>query len=66
MAGLINLKLLADFFNKIGPYATFTHVRLGSGMRGRTDMPLLTCHLFSYCRTTWRKFSAALRLVARL
>jgi hypothetical protein len=49
-----------------GPYATFTHVRLESGMRGRADMLWLACHPFSYCRTTWRKFSTAQRLVARL
>lgn len=35
MAGLINLRLLTDFFNKIGPSRTWRDVRPESEMRRR-------------------------------
>ena len=38
MARLINLKLLADFFNKIGPFRTCRNVRLESVMRAIADI----------------------------
>ena len=39
MAGLINLRLLTDFFNKIGPKRQFLRRNHTSEVGGEADMP---------------------------
>ena len=43
MAELTNLKLLADFFNKIGPSPTSRVVRRLVGFRGKADVEFRKC-----------------------